>query len=186
MNTKAAETPLQSGGAAAGAPVNGKADASQRAKSRSLKPLRRLMPFLFRYRSQMLVAGVFLILAAASTLIVPVAVRRVIDNGFSGENAAFVDQLKPEIVGASDHTSVSLQCSIVADGSGHRRVRGLISDGDEGAGIENGDYDNYGNTIFVLHLTLLSHAESALGIRGRHAPVYVRLNSSHFEAVGAL
>ena len=49
MNTKAAEAPLQSGGAAAGAPVNSKADASQRAKSRSLKPLRRLMPFLFRY-----------------------------------------------------------------------------------------------------------------------------------------
>ena len=34
----------------------------------------------------------FLILAAASTLVVPVAVRRVIDNGFSGENAGFVDQ----------------------------------------------------------------------------------------------
>ncbi len=92
MNTKAAEAPLQSGGAAAGAPVNSKADASQRAKSRSLKPLRRLMPFLFRYRIQMLVAGVFLVLAAASTLVVPVAVRRVIDHGFSGENAAFVDQ----------------------------------------------------------------------------------------------
>jgi len=76
----------------AGTPVNGKADTSQRAKSRSLKPLRRLMPFLFRYRMQMLVAGVFLVLAAASTLVVPVAVRRVIDNGFSGENAAFVDQ----------------------------------------------------------------------------------------------
>jgi ATP-binding cassette subfamily B protein len=92
LNTKAAEAPLQSGGAAAGAPVNSKADASQRAKSRSLKPLRRLMPFLFRYRIQMLVAGVFLVLAAASTLVVPVAVRRVIDHGFSGENAAFVDQ----------------------------------------------------------------------------------------------
>ena len=92
MNTKAAEAPLQSGAGAAGAPVNGKTDTSQRAKSRSLKPLRRLMPFLFRYRSQMLIAAVFLILAAASTLVVPVAVRRVIDNGFSGENAAFVDQ----------------------------------------------------------------------------------------------
>ncbi|MEE4239493.1 MAG: ABC transporter transmembrane domain-containing protein [Anderseniella sp.] len=57
-----------------------------------MKPLRRLMPFLFRYRIQMLVAGVFLVLAAASTLVVPVAVRRVIDHGFSGENAAFVDQ----------------------------------------------------------------------------------------------
>jgi len=31
-------------------------------------------------------------LAASSTLVVPVAVRRVIDHGFSGENAGFVDQ----------------------------------------------------------------------------------------------
>ncbi len=79
-------------GEAAGTPSSDRAGSSQRAKSRSLKPLSRLMPFLFRYRTQMLVAGVFLVLAAASTLVVPVAVRRVIDNGFSGENAAFVDQ----------------------------------------------------------------------------------------------
>jgi ATP-binding cassette subfamily B protein len=80
------------GEAAASVPSSDQTGSSQRAKSRSLKPLRRLMPFLFKYRMQMLIAGVFLILAAASTLVVPVAVRRVIDNGFSGENAAFVDQ----------------------------------------------------------------------------------------------
>ncbi len=80
------------GEAAASVPASDQTGSSQRAKSRSLKPLRRLMPFLFKYRMQMLIAGVFLILAAASTLVVPVAVRRVIDNGFSGENAAFVDQ----------------------------------------------------------------------------------------------
>jgi ATP-binding cassette subfamily B protein len=80
------------GEVAASVPASDQTGSSQRAKSRSLKPLRRLVPFLFRYRAQMLVAGVFLILAAASTLVVPVAVRRVIDNGFSGENAAFVDQ----------------------------------------------------------------------------------------------
>ena len=71
---------------------NAKASVTGRAKSRSLKPLSRLMPFLFSYRKQMLAAGIFLVLAAASTLVVPVAVRRVIDNGFSGENAQFVDQ----------------------------------------------------------------------------------------------
>jgi ATP-binding cassette subfamily B protein len=80
------------GEVAASVPASDQTGSSQRAKSRSLKPLRRLVPFLFRYRAQMLVAGVFLILAAASTLVVPVAVRRVIDNGFSGENAALVDQ----------------------------------------------------------------------------------------------
>ena len=64
----------------------------RRAKAANLKPLSRLLPFLFQYRLQIGLAVVFLILAAASTLVVPVAVRRVIDNGFSGENAGFVDQ----------------------------------------------------------------------------------------------
>jgi len=64
----------------------------RRPKATSLRPLSRLLPFLFRYRAQIGIAVLFLILAAASTLVVPVAVRRVIDNGFSGENAAFVDQ----------------------------------------------------------------------------------------------
>ena len=75
-----------------GETTGGKSAPGGRPKSRNLKPLSRLMPYLFRYRRQMLAAGVFLVLAAASTLVVPVAVRRVIDNGFSGENAAFVDQ----------------------------------------------------------------------------------------------
>jgi ATP-binding cassette subfamily B protein len=75
-----------------GETTGGKSAPGGRPKSRNLKPLSRLMPYLFRYRMQMLAAGVFLVLAAASTLVVPVAVRRVIDNGFSGENAAFVDQ----------------------------------------------------------------------------------------------
>ncbi len=64
----------------------------RRAKASSLKPLSRLLPYLFQYRLQIGFAFVFLIMAAASTLVVPVAVRRVIDNGFSGENAGFVDQ----------------------------------------------------------------------------------------------
>lgn len=64
----------------------------RRAKASSLRPLSRLLPFLFRYRPQIAIAVVFLIMAAASTLVVPVAVRRVIDNGFSDENAGFVDQ----------------------------------------------------------------------------------------------
>lgn len=72
--------------------ANGSAEPGRRAKASSLKPLSRLLPFLFRYRPQIGFAVLFLVMAAASTLVVPVAVRRVIDNGFSGENAEFVDQ----------------------------------------------------------------------------------------------
>ncbi|MGD9921087.1 MAG: ABC transporter transmembrane domain-containing protein, partial [Pseudorhodoplanes sp.] len=53
----------------------------------SLKPLRLLVPYLLRYRTRALLACVALLVAALATLAVPVAVRRMIDHGFSGERA---------------------------------------------------------------------------------------------------
>src|SRR5690606_15680328 len=66
-------------------------DAPQGRKRSSLKPLKRMIPFLIRYKG--LVAGSLfsLVLAAVTTLAVPVAVRRMIDHGFSGDDAAFVN-----------------------------------------------------------------------------------------------
>ncbi len=49
----------------------------------SLAVLRRLVPFLAPYRARLLLAFVFLVVAAASTLIVPLAFRQLIDHGFS-------------------------------------------------------------------------------------------------------
>jgi ATP-binding cassette subfamily B protein len=68
------------------------AEAKRREKSRNLRPLMRLLPFLRPYRVRIVLALVALLVAAAATLIVPVAVRRVIDNGFSSENAQLVNQ----------------------------------------------------------------------------------------------
>ena len=68
------------------------ADPKRRPKSRNLKPLRRLLPYLMRHRGRVLAAFIALLAAAAATLAVPLAVRRVIDNGFSAENAQFVDR----------------------------------------------------------------------------------------------
>lgn len=50
----------------------------------SLGPLATLAPFAWRYRGHAIVALVALIIAAAATLALPLAVRRVIDYGFSG------------------------------------------------------------------------------------------------------
>ncbi len=63
-----------------------------RAKSRSLKPLASLMPLVMRHRARVAAAIVALVVAAGATLAVPLAVRRVIDHGFSAANAQFVDQ----------------------------------------------------------------------------------------------
>ncbi|MBI2718252.1 MAG: ATP-binding cassette domain-containing protein [Rhizobiales bacterium] len=69
-----------------------KEEARRRPPGKSLKPLARLIPFFKPYRTRMVIALIALLVAAAATLIVPLAVRRVIDNGFSAANASLVDQ----------------------------------------------------------------------------------------------
>jgi ATP-binding cassette subfamily B protein len=66
-------------------------EARRRPKGRNLRPLLRLTPFLRNYRSQMVMALLALLAAAGATLAVPVAVRRIIDNGFTSANAMLVD-----------------------------------------------------------------------------------------------
>jgi ATP-binding cassette subfamily B protein len=48
---------------------------------RSVRPLRDLLPFLRPYRWRIAAAGLFLVLAAASTLVFPVALKSLIDQG---------------------------------------------------------------------------------------------------------
>jgi ATP-binding cassette subfamily B protein len=67
-------------------------EARRRPKSRNLRPLLRLTPFLSRYKARMALALIALLVAAAATLVVPIAIRRIIDNGFSAANAALVNQ----------------------------------------------------------------------------------------------
>ncbi len=65
--------------------------AAGRAKSRSLQPLRRLLPFLKPYR--WLIAGALLALlcSSAATLVLPAAARNVIDHGFGDAAVARLD-----------------------------------------------------------------------------------------------
>ena len=65
--------------------------ARRRQKSKNVRPLKALVPFILQYPWRVIGAFVSLVLAAVSTLTLPVAVRYVIDNGFSGTDAAAVD-----------------------------------------------------------------------------------------------
>jgi len=56
----------------------------------ALKPLRRLAPYVLRYRGQVLAALFFLALAAGTTLTLPLAVRRMIDHGFTSSDSTFI------------------------------------------------------------------------------------------------
>ena len=67
-------------------------EAARRKPKRDLKPLAGLVPFILRYRGMVLLAFVALVMATLSTLAIPMAARRMLDEGFSKANAAFVDQ----------------------------------------------------------------------------------------------
>src|SRR4051812_643409 len=65
-----------------------KAPGKSRAK---LRPLRGLAPYVARYRGRAALAFVSLTVAALTTLIVPLAVRRMIDFGLSAEGVAMIN-----------------------------------------------------------------------------------------------
>ncbi len=67
-------------------------ESRNRPKSNNLRPLSRLVPYLMRYRGRVLLALVALLIAAITTLIIPIAVRRVLDNGFAPGGANLIDQ----------------------------------------------------------------------------------------------
>nr|WP_110750376.1 ABC transporter transmembrane domain-containing protein [Phyllobacterium leguminum] len=58
---------------------------------RSMTPLGRLAPYLGRYKGLVAGAIVALVLAAATTLTLPLAVRRMVDHGFTAANSNFVN-----------------------------------------------------------------------------------------------
>jgi ATP-binding cassette, subfamily B, bacterial len=67
-------------------------EARRRPRGKNIRPLLRLLPFARRYTGRALAALAALIVAAVATLVIPIAVRRVIDNGFNADNAALVNQ----------------------------------------------------------------------------------------------
>ncbi|MCP4715974.1 MAG: ATP-binding cassette domain-containing protein, partial [Deltaproteobacteria bacterium] len=63
-----------------------------RPKGTSIKPLRALAPFIRPYMGTLAVALVTLLVASGAFLAMPIAVRYVIDYGFSAESAATIDR----------------------------------------------------------------------------------------------
>jgi ATP-binding cassette, subfamily B, bacterial len=65
---------------------------SHRPKGKSLKPLRALAPFLWRYRGTMLLALGALLIASGAMLALPVAVRYLIDHGMAAGDASTINR----------------------------------------------------------------------------------------------
>jgi ATP-binding cassette subfamily B protein len=62
------------------------------ARRRNIRPLLGLIPFVMRYRTRVIAALIALVVAAMATLAVPIAVRRMIDNGFDAHRAGLIDE----------------------------------------------------------------------------------------------
>jgi ATP-binding cassette subfamily B protein len=59
--------------------------------SRTLRPLGKLFPYILHYRKLVGGAIVALAVAATTTLMLPIAVRRMIDHGFTNSDSAFIN-----------------------------------------------------------------------------------------------
>jgi ATP-binding cassette subfamily B protein len=68
------------------------AQLTEPAKRARLRPLLALAPYVARYRGRAALAFVALTIAAMTTLLVPIAVRRMIDFGFSPEGIAMINK----------------------------------------------------------------------------------------------
>jgi ATP-binding cassette subfamily B protein len=67
-------------------------DSPDRPKSRSLQPLRALLPFIRPYRRVLAAALAALLLASAAQLAIPVAIRYLIDGGLLANSAGDIDR----------------------------------------------------------------------------------------------
>jgi ATP-binding cassette, subfamily B, bacterial len=63
-----------------------------RPASKSIRPLLMLVPFIKPYWGTLVLALIALLSASAAVLVMPLAIRDVIDQGFSADNAAQIDQ----------------------------------------------------------------------------------------------
>ncbi|MGB8326614.1 MAG: ABC transporter transmembrane domain-containing protein [Steroidobacteraceae bacterium] len=76
-------------------------DTSERPKSRTLKPLRALLPFVRRYQGRLLLALLALLVAAAALLALPRAIGLVIDRGMTARDSATINRYFLLFVGAA-------------------------------------------------------------------------------------
>ncbi|HEY0292816.1 MAG TPA: ABC transporter transmembrane domain-containing protein [Hansschlegelia sp.] len=73
-------------------PAAAESGAAAAPPTRSLRPLAALRPYAFAHKGRLAGAFVALVVASAATLAIPVAVRRLIDFGFSNSHRGMVDE----------------------------------------------------------------------------------------------
>jgi ATP-binding cassette subfamily B protein len=85
--------------ASAGAASDLRTSGAGKPSRASLSPLLALKPYLFHHKGMLAAAFVALLVSAAATLVIPLAVRRMIDLGFSGIEPELIDKYFATLVG---------------------------------------------------------------------------------------
>jgi len=80
---------------------------TETSKRVSLRPLARIKPYLFRYKVMLVAALLSLLVAAGAMLALPLAMRRMIDLGFSGIEPDLVDLYFTTLIGVGAVLAVS-------------------------------------------------------------------------------
>ncbi|WP_296743390.1 ABC transporter transmembrane domain-containing protein [Mesorhizobium sp.] len=79
-------------------------------RRRSIGPLRRLFPYITRYRTSVVGAIISLIVAAVTTLALPMAVRRMIDHGFEASGSTFIAEYFAALVAMAALLAAASAC----------------------------------------------------------------------------
>ncbi len=82
-------------------------DTEERAKSRNISLLRRLLPFFRPYKLQVVAAAIALLAAAGFMLMMPIALRRVIDLGFDPDKAEYIDKYFVALIGVAGALAIA-------------------------------------------------------------------------------
>jgi ATP-binding cassette subfamily B protein len=86
--------------------------AARRPRSRSLKPLARLAPFVWAHRGDAIAAGLALVASASATLTMTWAARLVVDNGFHGRSLAELNHWFVALVAVAVVLAVATGCRV--------------------------------------------------------------------------
>ena len=91
------------GGAAYGAKID--QESGHRDRSRSVRPLSHIWPFIARYPGRLTLFLIFLALSSMATLTIPALAKLIIDCGFGGDKALTIEMCQTiNVYGAADHS----------------------------------------------------------------------------------
>ncbi len=86
------------------------ASGAEQRTTRTLHPLRRIAPYVTRYPGLLIASGIALAAAAGTTLTLPLAVRRMIDHGFTGADTTFVSNYFSMLIGIAGLLALASAC----------------------------------------------------------------------------